>query len=78
VATKALRRVALDTSGGWADNANFDPTYGTSSLIAFTSFATDLAASDANTASDVFTRAFGENRDSAGSTTHCSKPAPSA
>jgi Tol biopolymer transport system component len=78
VATKALRRVAVDTTGGWADGANFDPTYGTSALIAFASFATDLAASDTNTASDVFTRAFGENRDNAGTTTHCSKPAPSS
>lgn len=78
VATKDLRRVAVDTTGGWADGANFDPTYGTSSLIAFASFATDLAASDTNTASDVFTRAFGENRDHAGTTTHCSTPAPGA
>lgn len=78
VATKILRRVALDTTGGWANGDTFDPTYGSPSVIAFTSWATDLAASDADVDADVYTRRYTENRDQAGTTTHRSVPAPTA
>jgi Tol biopolymer transport system component len=78
VATKTLRRVALDTTGGWPNGDSFDPTYGPSSVIAFTSWATDLALSDPDPEADVFTREFGENRDQPGTTTHRSVPAPTA
>jgi Tol biopolymer transport system component len=70
MATKELRHPISDATGGWADGATFDPTYGSSSIVAFTSWATDLAASDADADADVFTRGFAEDRSSVAPATH--------
>jgi Tol biopolymer transport system component len=70
LATAALRRVAHDSDGGWPDGPSFDPTYGTSSVIAFTSWATDLAVTDTDPAADVYTRRFAVNRSSLGTIVH--------
>jgi hypothetical protein len=77
-ATKVLRRVAVDTGGGWADGASFDPTYGPSSVIAFTSWATDLAVTDGEDLADVYTRTYGGDRSLPGTTAHRSVPTAAA
>jgi Tol biopolymer transport system component len=70
IASGALRRIVHDSGGGWPNGAIFDATYGPSSLIAFTSWATDLAASDPDAEGDVFTREFGATRDAVVTSIH--------
>ena len=72
ISSKVLRRVVYDSSGGWPDGDNFDPMYGGSSRIAFTSWATDLSDTDPD--ADVFTRDFSEDRAAITTMTHRSVP----
>lgn len=74
-ASGVLRRIVHDVAGGWPNGAVFDATYGPSSVIAFASWATDLAASDPDGEGDVFTREFGDNRDAVVTSTHRSTSA---
>jgi Tol biopolymer transport system component len=75
MATKIVRRVAHDTAGTWPDGASFNPVYGNASIIAFTSWATDLADTDTSPDDDVFTRTFAAERDADGTIVHRSVPA---
>jgi Tol biopolymer transport system component len=77
VATKALRLVSVDTAGEWADGASYDPSYGSSSLIAFSSMATDLVNGDTDGVADAFTRSWSSGR-TGGVTTLRSWTAPTA
>jgi WD40 repeat protein len=77
VAAKTLRRVSVDASNGWSDGASSDPSYGLSSVLVFTSSATDLVNGDLDGAADVFARTWGTDR-SAGATAICSRPLPVA
>jgi Tol biopolymer transport system component len=77
VATKTLRRVSVDASNGWSDGASSDPSYGLSSVLVFTSSATDLVNGDLDGVADVFARTWGTDR-SAGATALCSRPLPVA
>jgi Tol biopolymer transport system component len=73
VATKTLRRVSVDSGNGWSDGASFEPSYGLSSSLVFTSSATDLVGGDVDGVSDVFIRTWGTDH-STGTTALCSKP----
>jgi Tol biopolymer transport system component len=77
LATKTLRLVSLDAAGGWADGASFDPSYASSSTVAFSSMATDLVAGDTDGVTDVFTRSWASGR-GGGVTTLRSWTAPAA
>jgi Tol biopolymer transport system component len=63
VATKTLRLVSKNAIGAWADGATFDPSYGSSSLMTFSSLATDLVLGDLDGVSDVFTRSWPSGRE---------------
>ena len=75
VATKTLRRVSVDASNGWSDGPSSDPSYGLSSVLVFTSSATDLVNGDVDGVADVFARTWGTDR-GAGTTALCSRPLP--
>lgn len=61
--TGILRLIAVDVDGGWADGASFGVAYGSASMLAFASTASDLVVDDTNGTTDVFTRSWTSGRD---------------
>ena len=70
MATGGSRRIGQDLTGGWPDGPSFEPTYGTPSVVALTSWATDLASSDADPEADVYTVDLDPTRATTGTIIH--------
>ena len=59
LATGAIRRLSVGSTGGQANNASYQPVYSRDrTKIAFSSYATNLVTGDTNGASDVFVKSL--------------------